>query len=180
MTTSSLLCPSLSWRSVTCISDTRALRFGLLLFFFSRSFPCVHEWLRESADRHFVVVHWRRGRERERGQSGGAGCSSFCGQFHPTILICCNQWYYVAGCDTYLLPANLLRAIEGLDFQQRIVVGGHAGMHFDTLFLSGGSGLVFSQVMQVSARARAVCLLTIIPPSLPPSPAPQPVTYTFT
>ena len=55
------------------------------------------------------------------------------------------QWYYVAGCDTYLLPANLLRALDGLDPQQMLLVGGHAGMHFDTLFLSGGSGLVFSQ-----------------------------------
>ena len=109
------------------------------------------------------------GAEREGRQSGGVGCSRFCGQILPSILICCNQWYYVAGCDTYLLPANLLHAIEGLDFQQRIVVGGHAGMHFDTLFLSGGSGLVFSQVKQVCARARAVCLLAIIPPSLPRS-----------
>lgn len=63
-----------------------------------------------------------------------------------SALTCSMQWYYVAGCDTYLLPANLLRAIQGLDHQRRIVVGGHAGMHFDTLFLSGGSGLVFSQV----------------------------------
>jgi hypothetical protein len=77
------------------------------------------------------------------------------------------QWYYVAGCDTYLLPANLLRALDGLDPQQRLVVGGHAGMHFDTLFLSGGSGLVFSQVGLCLCCSSAPCaaLATLPAPS---------------
>ena len=49
------------------------------------------------------------------------------------------------GCDTYLIPANLLDTLGGLDPEVRLMLGGHAGMHFDMLFLSGGSGLVFSR-----------------------------------
>ena len=55
------------------------------------------------------------------------------------------SWYYIAGCDTYLVAENLLHTLRGLDPQRRLMVGGHAGMHFDSLFLSGGSGLVFSR-----------------------------------
>jgi hypothetical protein len=69
------------------------------------------------------------------------------------------KWFYVAGCDTYLVANNLLLALGGLDSEQRIVVGGHAGMHFDVLFLSGGSGLAFSRGYMATLAPRAPALL---------------------
>lgn len=54
-------------------------------------------------------------------------------------------WYYMAGCDTYLLPGNLAEVLEGINSTDRIVVGGNSGLHGGALaFLSGGSGLAIS------------------------------------
>ena len=69
------------------------------------------------------------------------------------------KWFYVAGCDTYLVAHNLLLALGGLDSEQRLVVGGHAGKHFEVMFLSGGSGLAFSRGYMAALAPRAPALL---------------------
>ncbi|EKX48148.1 hypothetical protein GUITHDRAFT_106224 [Guillardia theta CCMP2712] len=58
-----------------------------------------------------------------------------------------KKWFYLAGCDTFILPRNVGKAVQGLDENELVFVGGHAGMHFGTLFLSGGSGLIFSRAL---------------------------------
>jgi hypothetical protein len=73
------------------------------------------------------------------------------------------KWYYVAGCDTYLIAANMLRALGGLDHRRRILLGGHPGIHFakteQLVFLSGGSGLIFSRAYVEALAPRAPQLL---------------------
>ncbi len=55
------------------------------------------------------------------------------------------SWLFVAGCDAYVVPGNLAAALAGLDPRELLLVGGHAGVHAGSLFLSGGAGLAFSR-----------------------------------
>jgi hypothetical protein len=64
-----------------------------------------------------------------------------------------QKWFYIAGCDTFILPHHLLKRLDGLDYRKPIRVGGHWGRHscpgpnqtqFQTEFPSGGAGFFFS------------------------------------
>jgi hypothetical protein len=55
------------------------------------------------------------------------------------------SWLFLVGCDAYVVPGNLAAALAGLDPQELLLVGGHAGLHGGSLFLSGGAGLAFSR-----------------------------------
>jgi hypothetical protein len=64
-----------------------------------------------------------------------------------------QKWFYIAGCDTFILPHHLLKRLEGLDYTKPIRVGGHTGLCkcpgpnntiFDDEYPSGGAGFAFS------------------------------------
>ncbi|CAM4876713.1 unnamed protein product [Rotaria socialis] len=64
-----------------------------------------------------------------------------------------QKWFYIAGCDTFILPHHLLKRLDGLDYRQPIRVGGHwgycdcpgpNGTRFRGEFPSGGAGFFFS------------------------------------
>ncbi len=55
------------------------------------------------------------------------------------------SWFFLVGCDAYVVPANLAAALAGLDARELLMVGGHAGLHSGSIFLSGGAGLAFSR-----------------------------------
>lgn len=64
-----------------------------------------------------------------------------------------QKWFYIIGCDTFVLPHHLLKRLEGLDYRQAILLGGHWGTHGcfgpngktdQADFPSGGAGFFFS------------------------------------
>ncbi|CAF4142844.1 unnamed protein product [Rotaria sp. Silwood2] len=64
-----------------------------------------------------------------------------------------QKWFYIAGCDTFILPHHLLKRLDGLDYKMPIRVGGHwghagcpgpNGTTFTAEFPSGGAGFFFS------------------------------------
>ena len=64
-----------------------------------------------------------------------------------------QKWFYIAGCDTFILPHHLLKRINGLDYTKPLLVGGHPGHHpclgsttrkMTVEFPSGGAGFFFS------------------------------------
>lgn len=64
-----------------------------------------------------------------------------------------QKWFYIAGCDTFILPHHLLKRLEGLNPNKPIRVGGHwgkcscpgpNGTVFEGEFPSGGAGFFFS------------------------------------
>ena len=64
-----------------------------------------------------------------------------------------QKWFYIAGCDTFILPHHLLKRLEGLDYRRALLVGGHPGVHqclgrnesnLVVEFPSGGAGFFFS------------------------------------
>jgi hypothetical protein len=64
-----------------------------------------------------------------------------------------QKWFYIAGCDTFILPHHLLKRLEGLDYTKPIRVGGYLGectcpkynnTKFQCEFPSGGAGFFFS------------------------------------
>ncbi len=64
-----------------------------------------------------------------------------------------QKWFYIAGCDTFILPHHLLKRLDGLDYTKPIFLGGHPGHHpclgeikpKKTIeFPSGGAGFFFS------------------------------------
>ncbi|CAF2087269.1 unnamed protein product [Rotaria magnacalcarata] len=65
-----------------------------------------------------------------------------------------QKWFYIAGCDTFILPHHLLKRLHGLDYRQPIRIGGHWGQYicpgpngtkFEVEFPSGGAGFFFSK-----------------------------------
>ena len=65
-----------------------------------------------------------------------------------------HKWYYIAGCDTFILPHHLLKRLDDLDYNRPIFVGGHSGRHSclgngfsnsDIEFPSGGAGFFLSR-----------------------------------
>jgi hypothetical protein len=64
-----------------------------------------------------------------------------------------QKWFYIAGCDTFIIPHHLLKRLQGLDYTKPYRVGGHWG-HCDCPgpnntvikgeFPSGGAGFFFS------------------------------------
>ncbi|CAF1412077.1 unnamed protein product [Rotaria sordida] len=64
-----------------------------------------------------------------------------------------QKWFYIAGCDTFIIPYHLLKRLDGLDYRKPILLGGHTGRHtcprknggtFIIEFPSGGAGFFFS------------------------------------
>ena len=64
-----------------------------------------------------------------------------------------QKWFYIAGCDTFVLPHHLLKRLDGLDYRQPVFLGGHWGRYlcfgpngtrFTAEFPSGGAGFFFS------------------------------------
>jgi hypothetical protein len=64
-----------------------------------------------------------------------------------------QKWFYIAGCDTFILPHHLLKRLDGLDYTKPIFLGGHTGHHgclgeikpkVTIEFPSGGAGFFFS------------------------------------
>ncbi|CAF3636726.1 unnamed protein product [Rotaria sp. Silwood1] len=64
-----------------------------------------------------------------------------------------QKWFYIAGCDTFILPHHLLKRLDGLDYTKAIRVGGHwghancpgpNGTSYTAEFPSGGAGFFFS------------------------------------
>lgn len=64
-----------------------------------------------------------------------------------------QKWFYIAGCDTFILPHHLLKRLDGLDYRQPVFLGGHSGKYpcfgpngtrFTAEFPSGGAGFFFS------------------------------------
>ncbi|CAF0919737.1 unnamed protein product [Rotaria sp. Silwood1] len=64
-----------------------------------------------------------------------------------------QKWFYIAGCDTFILPHHLLKRLDGLDYTKPILLGGHSGHHpclgeinpkITVEFPSGGAGFFFS------------------------------------
>ncbi len=64
-----------------------------------------------------------------------------------------QKWFYIAGCDTFILPHHLLKRLDGLDYTKPILLGGHSGQHLclgkikpemTVEFPSGGAGFFFS------------------------------------
>ena len=64
-----------------------------------------------------------------------------------------QKWFYIAGCDTFILPHHLLKRLDGLDYRRALLVGGHPGSHeclgrnesnLVVQFPSGGAGFFFS------------------------------------
>ena len=64
-----------------------------------------------------------------------------------------QKWFYIAGCDTFILPHHLIKRLDGLDYQKPTLVGGHWGVHpcpgpngtqYTAEFPSGGAGFFYS------------------------------------
>ena len=64
-----------------------------------------------------------------------------------------QKWFYIAGCDTFILPHHLLKRLDELDYTKPLLVGGHSGRHpcldlnqrkLIIEFPSGGAGFFFS------------------------------------
>ena len=65
-----------------------------------------------------------------------------------------QKWFYMAGCDTFIMPHHLLKRLDGLDHKQATIVGGHWGVadpcpgpngtKFAAEFPSGGAGFFYS------------------------------------
>jgi len=64
-----------------------------------------------------------------------------------------QKWFYIAGCDTFILPHHLLKRLDGLDYTKPIFLGGHTDRHvclgkinpkITVEFPSGGAGFFFS------------------------------------
>ena len=64
-----------------------------------------------------------------------------------------QKWFYIIGCDTFILPHHLLKRIENLDYNQPYLVGGNSGRyqclgknrpHETIEYPSGGAGFFFS------------------------------------
>ncbi|CAF1244050.1 unnamed protein product, partial [Rotaria sordida] len=64
-----------------------------------------------------------------------------------------QKWFYIAGCDTFILPHHLLKRLDGFDYTKPILLGGHSGTHpclgdinpkITVEFPSGGAGFFFS------------------------------------
>jgi hypothetical protein len=64
-----------------------------------------------------------------------------------------QKWFYIIGCDTFILPHHLLKRLDGLDYNKPIFLGGHSGRHpclgnmkknMVVEFPSGGAGFFFS------------------------------------
>jgi hypothetical protein len=64
-----------------------------------------------------------------------------------------QKWFYIAGCDTFILPHHLVKRLDGLDYRKPIFLGGHSGTHpcLGTInkkmvveFPSGGAGFFLS------------------------------------
>ena len=64
-----------------------------------------------------------------------------------------QKWFYIAGCDTFIVPHHLLKRIDGLNYTKPILVGGYLWQHscpgpnktqFITEFPSGGAGFFLS------------------------------------
>ena len=64
-----------------------------------------------------------------------------------------QKWFYIIGCDTFILPHHLLKRLEKYDYTQPYLIGGHSGHHgclgksrsqIEVEFPSGGAGFFFS------------------------------------
>ncbi|CAF1499709.1 unnamed protein product, partial [Rotaria sp. Silwood1] len=64
-----------------------------------------------------------------------------------------QKWFYIAGCDTFILPHHLIKRLDGLDYRKPTRVGGHwgccecpgpKGATFRAEFPSSGAGFFFS------------------------------------
>jgi hypothetical protein len=64
-----------------------------------------------------------------------------------------QKWFFIAGCDTFVLPHHLLKRLDGLDYTTPILLGGHSGRHvclgqtnpkIEVEFPTGGAGFFFS------------------------------------
>mgnify|MGYP001045671752 CR=1 FL=1 len=64
-----------------------------------------------------------------------------------------QKWFYIHGCDTFILPHHLLKRIEKYDYTQPYLIGGHSGRHeclgknrsrTAVEFPSGGAGFFYS------------------------------------
>ncbi|CAF2931094.1 unnamed protein product [Rotaria sp. Silwood2] len=64
-----------------------------------------------------------------------------------------QKWFYIAGCDTFILPHHLLKRLDGFTYTQPFLIGGHSGHHtclgpndkgVAVEFPSGGAGFFFS------------------------------------
>ncbi|CAF3412177.1 unnamed protein product, partial [Rotaria sp. Silwood2] len=64
-----------------------------------------------------------------------------------------QKWFYIAGCDTFILPHHLLKRLDGLDYTKPILIGGHSGKRqclgktnpkITVEFPSGGAGFFLS------------------------------------
>ena len=64
-----------------------------------------------------------------------------------------QKWFYIAGCDTFILTHHLLKRIDGLDYTRPLLVGGHSDRRLclgstnpkmTVEFPSGGAGFFFS------------------------------------
>ena len=60
-----------------------------------------------------------------------------------------QKWFYIAGCDTFILPHHLLKRLDGLDYRKPIFLGGHTDYYpclgkiypkITVEFPSGGAG----------------------------------------
>jgi hypothetical protein len=60
-----------------------------------------------------------------------------------------QKWFYIAGCDTFILPHHLVKRLDGLDYRKPIILGGHSDKHqclgnmnkrMKVEFPSGGAG----------------------------------------
>ena len=67
-----------------------------------------------------------------------------------------QKWFYIAGCDTFILPHHLIKRLDGLDYQKPTLVGGHWGVHpcpgpngtqYLAEFPSGGAGFFYSMTL---------------------------------
>ena len=64
-----------------------------------------------------------------------------------------QKWFYIIGCDTFVLPHHLLKRLEGMDYMKPLLIGGHSDHHGclgsikekkTVEFPSGGAGFFFS------------------------------------
>jgi hypothetical protein len=64
-----------------------------------------------------------------------------------------QKWFYIAGCDTFIVVPHLLKRLDGLDYTQPMLVGSYIGREYcpgkknttySIPFPSGGAGFFFS------------------------------------
>lgn len=64
-----------------------------------------------------------------------------------------QKWFYIAGCDTFIIPEHLLKRLDDLDYRKPLFIGGHSGpvkcLDKDNTktvvqFASGGAGFFLS------------------------------------